>query len=86
MPARPRHGHVEQPALLRDHVLATPHERLEDGSGQLEARRAPRLRQAPLYHRRHEDRVELQALRLMNRHHLDRISFFHRRGLLVLSG
>ena len=67
------HRHVEKPTLFCDHVLAAADKRLEHGRRQLEPRRARRLRQTPFDERRHEHRLELEALGLMDRHHLDRV-------------
>ena len=82
---RSRHRDVEQPPLLGQYILAPPHQRLEHRRRQLEPRRAPVLRQTPLDQRRHEDDVELQAFRLVNRHHLDGVDGVDRRRLLVLA-
>src|SRR2546430_1152332 len=69
-PARASHGHVQKAALLSDHVLLATHERLEHGWRELETRRPPELRKPSLDERGDKYGFELEALRLMDRHHL----------------
>ena len=84
--ARSRHGHVEKPPLLGDDVLPSPHKGLEHRRRQLESLRAAPLRQPSLHERRHEDRIELESLGLMDGHDRDGVSAaLGRRRRLVLS-
>src|SRR5207247_10325248 len=68
-----------------DHVLAPPHHRLEHNSWKLETRRACRLRKSALDQRRNEHGVDLEALRLMDRHDLNGVAPLGRGRLLVLA-
>ncbi len=68
--ARTRHGDIEQSALLRDLVLATAGLPGQLG-GNPKAVAAMRLGKPAFDQGRHEDGVELEALGLVDRHHLD---------------